>query len=154
MRIYRKRITFEVYRISRFSYNSHTRDYWSCDSHFNFVFLSFDVDSKLFWTGKIGVAVITAQPWRFCDRSSDRQVMTGIELWASAWPGDDGPEPAGVVGVEATSPPSLSLSMAESSTNTYFLLLESSTRISVLGSGEKRKKTEKKRRTYSCLWNS
>ena len=43
-------------------------------SHFNFVFLSFDVDLKLFWTGKIGVAVIAARPWRFRDRSSDGQV--------------------------------------------------------------------------------
>ena len=46
-------------------------------SHFNFVFLSFDVDLKLFWTGKICVAVITARPSRFCDRSSDRQVNDG-----------------------------------------------------------------------------
>ena len=41
-------------------------------SHFNFVFLSFDVDLKLFRTGKICVAVETARPLRFCDRSSDR----------------------------------------------------------------------------------
>ena len=40
-------------------------------SYFNFVFLSFDVDLKLLGTGKIGVTVITARPWRFSDRNSD-----------------------------------------------------------------------------------
>ena len=70
--------------------------------------------------------------------------MTGIELGASTRLGYDGLEPAGVVGVEATSPPSPSLLMAESSTNMYFLLLGSTTRISVLESGEKRKKIERK----------
>ena len=47
-------------------------------SHFNFVFLSFDVDLKLFWIGKIGVAVITARSWRFRDRISDRRVNDEI----------------------------------------------------------------------------
>ena len=39
--------------------------------YFNFVFLSFDVNLKLLWTGKIGVTVIAARPWRFGDRSLD-----------------------------------------------------------------------------------
>ena len=70
--------------------------------------------------------------------------MTGIELRASARTGDDGLEPVGVVGVEATSPPSPPLSMAESSTKKYFLLLESINRMNVSEMGEKRKKIEKK----------
>ena len=40
-------------------------------SYLNFVFLSFDVDLKLLWTGKIGVTVLTARPWSFSARSSD-----------------------------------------------------------------------------------
>ena len=70
--------------------------------------------------------------------------MTGIELGASARLGNDGLEPAGVVGVEAKSPPSPSLSMAESSTIRYFLLLGSTTKISVLERVEKKKIIEKK----------
>ena len=47
--------------------------------------------------------------------------ITGIELEASTRPGDGGLELAGLVGVEATSLPSPSLSMAESSRNKDFL---------------------------------
>ena len=54
--------------------------------------------------------------------------MTGIELEASARTGDEGLELAGVVGVDSTSPPSPSLSIAESSTNKNFLLLGSTTK--------------------------
>ena len=73
---------------------------------------------------------------------------TGFELGSSTRPGEGGLEFAGVVGVEATSPPSPSLSMAESSMNRYFLLLGSTTEMSMLESGERRKKRE--RRTHSC----
>ena len=75
--------------------------------------------------------------------------MTGIELEISTRSGDDGLELAGVVGVGSTSPPSPSLSMAESSTNKNFLLLGSTTKKNLLESERKRKKEEKKRRTYS-----
>ena len=69
--------------------------------------------------------------------------MTGIELGASTRSGDGGLELAGVVGVEGTSPPSPSLSIAESSTNKNFLLLGSSTERRVL-EVEKRKEREEK----------
>ena len=72
--------------------------------------------------------------------------MTGIELGVSTRPGDDGLELAGVVGVEVMSPPSPSLSMAESSANKNFLLLGSTTKKIVLESEgrKKRKKREEK----------
>ena len=78
--------------------------------------------------------------------------MTGVKLGASARLGDDGLEPAGVVDFEATSPPSPSLLMAESSTNRYFLLPRSTTRMNVFESGEKRKKIAKKNSLVLVEW--
>ena len=40
-------------------------------SYLFFVSLSFNVELKLLGTGKIGVTVITARPWRIRDRNSD-----------------------------------------------------------------------------------
>ena len=67
----------------------------------------------------------------------------GIELAVSTRSGDDGLELAGVVRVETTSPPSPSLSMAESSMNKNFLLLGSTTKKIVLEGGERRKRKKR-----------
>ena len=76
--------------------------------------------------------------------------MTGIELEASARSGDDGLELAGVVGVETTSPPSPSLSMAESSANKNFLLLRSTTKKWVR-KWRKEEEKEKRRKKKNLL---
>ena len=43
-------------------------------SYLFLVFLSFNVELRLLGTGKIGVTVIIARPWRFRDRNSDWEV--------------------------------------------------------------------------------
>ena len=80
-----------------------------------------------------------ARPWRFRDRRSDWKIIYGVRNWSF-----DTTRCRRVVGVEATSLPSPSLSMAESSTNRYFLLLGSTTEMSVLESDEKKRKRVKK----------
>ena len=71
--------------------------------------------------------------------------MTGFEVGTSTQPGEEGLEFARVVGVETKSPPSPSLSIAESSTSRYFLLLESTTKMRVLESSEKKRKEREKK---------
>ena len=111
-------------------------------SYLFLMFLSFNVDLKLLGTGKIGVIVIIARPWRFRDRSSDWQVNYGIRTWSfhttrrrRSW----------ICGG------CRSCSIAESSRNKYYLLLGSTTETNVLESGKREGK--EKRRTNSCSWS-
>ena len=46
-------------------------------SNFDFVFLTFQVNLKLFWTRKVGIASITTRPRRFRDRAPNREVDDG-----------------------------------------------------------------------------
>lgn len=74
--------------------------------------------------------------------------MMGIELGVSAGPGEEGLEFARVVGVGAASPPSTSLSMAESSINKNYLFLGSTTKRHCWRRTKRRKK-KRRRRAYS-----